>query len=240
MRVIIVLLLAAVAYGKPAKVRDPMINEGFFEGDIAGIDPNQDRNAVPRDSQRWPNGVVPYEVDPSLYDIWELLHKAMRHIEEKSCIRFVQRKNERNYIRIFKGNGCWSFWGLLNNGEQKVSIGGGCEYMGTIVHELFHALGFEHEHNRSDRDDYLTINWDNIEPQWYYAFKKLLPEQNRMLTAFDYNSIMLYGEEAFTKKWGLKTMIPKNGQYLPGNYAKPGMSKNDIKRLNMLYNCPSK
>ncbi|GBO27461.1 hypothetical protein AVEN_186540-1, partial [Araneus ventricosus] len=75
---------------------------------------------------------------------------------------------------------------------------------------------------------------------WYYAFEKLRPEENRMLTAFDYNSIMLYGEEAFTKQWGLKTMIPNNGQYLPGNYAKPGMSENDIKRLNMLYNCPSK
>ncbi|GIY23014.1 high choriolytic enzyme 1 [Caerostris extrusa] len=139
-------------------------------------------------------------------------------------------------LNIFR---CWSFWGQLGNGEQKLSLGNGCEYMGTIVHELLHALGFEHEHNRSDRDDYLTINWENVEKQWYYAFQKLRPNENRLLTPFDYNSIMLYGEEAFTKQWGLKTMVPKNGQFLPGNYAKPGMTQSDIKRLNMLYNCPN-
>ncbi|KFM77206.1 hypothetical protein X975_06973, partial [Stegodyphus mimosarum] len=40
-----------------------MENEGLFEGDIMGIDPNMDRNAIPRDANRWPNGNVPYVVD---------------------------------------------------------------------------------------------------------------------------------------------------------------------------------
>ena len=48
--------------------------------------------------------------------------------------------------------------------EQIVYLAAGCEYKGTILHELRHVLGFYHEHNRADRDDYLTIYRENIDP----------------------------------------------------------------------------
>ena len=49
-------------------------------------------------------------------------------------------------------------------GRQIVSIGRGCEYKGIVQHEILHALGRVHEQSRPDRDNYVIINRNNIQP----------------------------------------------------------------------------
>ena len=66
----------------------------------------------------------------------------------------------RNVPFVFR---CYSWVGKQTR-EQRISIGRGCERMGTVVHEILHALGFFHEQSRLDRDDYVTINYQNIVP----------------------------------------------------------------------------
>ena len=46
--------------------------------------------------------------------------------------------------------------------HQQVRLDKGCETRALALHELMHTLGFWHEHARPDRDDYVTILWDNI------------------------------------------------------------------------------
>ena len=38
----------------------------------------------------------------------------------------------------------------------------GCLYEDLIQHETMHALGFWHEHQRPDRNNYIKIYWNNI------------------------------------------------------------------------------
>ncbi len=53
--------------------------------------------------------------------------------------------------------------GNLKIGKQNLSIGENCDRLGIVEHEFLHALGFWHEQSRSDRDDYVTIMWDQIQ-----------------------------------------------------------------------------
>nr|P84748.1 RecName: Full=Astacin-like peptidase p16 [Argiope aurantia] len=62
-----------------------------------------------------------------------------------------------------------------------------------------YALGFYHEQNRSDRDDYLIIYVDNVQKGMEFNFAKLAPSQNILYTTFDYGSIMIYGNDAFSR-----------------------------------------
>ena len=59
---------------------------------------------------------------------------------------------------------CFSSVGNRRVGKQRLSIGRNCDRLGTVEHELLHALGFWHEQSRADRDDYISIMWDQIEP----------------------------------------------------------------------------
>lgn len=57
---------------------------------------------------------------------------------------------------------CASYVGF-QGGAQSVYFGRACN-VGNLCHELMHALGLHHEHTRPDRDQYVTIQWDNVVP----------------------------------------------------------------------------
>ena len=44
--------------------------------------------------------------------------------------------------------------------------------LSTIIHEFVHALGAFHVHSRDDRDQYVSINWSNIQRGQEHNFKK--------------------------------------------------------------------
>lgn len=196
------------------------------------------RSALVSSVSLWQEGVIFYEFDPSVDQLTDEILRVMQQFHEKTCIRFAMRKNnEPDYLRIGSFKGCFSYIGRIG-GEQILSLGDGCEYSGTIAHELLHALGFYHHQNRSDRDDFLDILWENIARGKENQFIKMAPQDNLLLNEFDYNSVMLYGPRTFGKTIDKVTMKPKrDGVMLLEVMEKKGPSLLDIDSVNKLYNC---
>ncbi|CAL8243620.1 unnamed protein product [Lota lota] len=184
-----------------------------------------------------PNGLVmiPYIVSSDYSSSYKSsIENAMQSFHQKTCIRFVPRQNQNDYISVENGNGCYSALGRTG-GKQVVSFKmQGCMYFGIMQHELNHALGFQHEQTRSDRDQYVTINWANIEPSMAYNFQR--SNTNNLNTPYDYSSIMHYGRTAFSIQNGKDSITP-----IPNNLVqigqRTGMSTTDILRINRLYSC---
>ncbi|XP_064485286.1 astacin-like metalloprotease toxin 4 [Ornithodoros turicata] len=162
---------------------------------------------------------------------------ALKEIHDKTCIRWVPRSNETDYVVFIRDEGCYSHVGRVG-GRQNVSLGEGCLYHGTVLHEMGHALGYEHEHMRSDRDKYLTVYKENILQDELDQFTKLKPRSNRLLTPFDYDSVMLYGSTVFGKEEDSITMTKKDGGILVETYDKTELSPSDVTEMNLLYKCP--
>lgn len=73
------------------------------------------------------------------------------------CERQVSKKE------VSSLKGCSSGVGFNDKTkEHKISLEDNCLSVGTIMHEVMHRLGFEHEHSRPDRARYIDVHKDNI------------------------------------------------------------------------------
>lgn len=155
-------------------------------------------------------------------------------IESVSCIRFIQRSYERDYVEVINDGKCSSDVGR-KGGRQTLSLSG---YLtkGIIAHEFLHLLGFSHMHSSHDRDDHVRVNYDNIQPGREHNFK-IRHIDARCGTPYDFESVMHYDAYAFSKN-GLPTIQPLDPNVpIRSLGQRDQLSYGDIMRLRLLYNC---
>ena len=64
---------------------------------------------------------------------------------------------------IYTSSSCSSPVGYRSGRRNDISLGRGCQYLGTTLHEIGHSIGLYHEQSRPDRDNYVRIIWNNIQ-----------------------------------------------------------------------------
>lgn len=190
--------------------------------------------AVTGKGKLWENGIIPYKVQSNHPNKDEIL-KAIKEINDKTNINLKPRLNEIDYVSFSNKPNCASYVG--KQGKAQVIECGNCTY-GSIIHEILHAAGFYHEHTRKDRNEYITINKENIEDGSYDNFKCYIDRylSGNDIKTYDYNSIMHYDEFSFSKN-GNKTIIvkTKSNDSTIKIGQRNGLSEGDIIGINLTY-----
>lgn len=184
----------------------------------------------------WPGGIIYYVINDATHSS-DIL-SAINAWESSTPIRFVQRTNQANYIN-FAGlpeNGAGDSKLGMIGGEQAIRLAASADES-TVIHEIGHAVGLMHEQTRADRDQYINIDFSNINADWTDQYKTydVLGRSGFQIGTFDFNSIMLYRSNVAEARVGSNTspqMTRKDGTTWGDS---DHLSQGDIDGVNYLY-----
>merc|ERR1711931_537501 len=130
-----------------------MENKEAFEGDMI-LDPDEFERGWNTSKERpehqtyasikggrWPGAVVPYVVEGSARGARNVINQAIADYHRYTCIKFRPRTNERTYVSFWRGSGCSSPVGYRSGRVNRISLGNGCWYKGTMMHYGATAFG---------------------------------------------------------------------------------------------------
>lgn len=208
----------------------------------------------------WYNGGVPVEFDANVTaNNRKLALDAMAWWENVAGVDFVECPN-----------GCSDIvndWVHIQNSpdgnNSRIGMIGGMQILnirswnvGTIAHELGHTLGMEHEQVRSNRDQFVRINTDNIclatdegcgkcYDENYNRVNcdrnfSIRPDDPTYYVPYDFDSIMHYGRMAFSRngKDTITVLPPNDTRWQNAIGQRDHLSQGDIRTAGCMYPRP--
>ena len=175
----------------------------------------------------WPEGVIPYVLSEEIKN-----HKEnLKDIKQTKAyfegrwghdipIKLVPRTDQEDYVEFVLSSSPTSSSSSIGRqgGKQLIKLAyreRGAGYS-TVIHEVGHAAGLLHEHQRPDRDMYVNIHDENIVEGKKHNFRmatgSYYERYPKMKGPYDYRSVMHYRKYTFSKDKNLPTITSKTDQ----------------------------
>ena len=204
--------------------------------------------------QPWPGGIIPYDISQLTPAQQTNVLRAMKRWHDTGAkIQFVPRTTQAEYIyftgKTDAGNNT-SQVGFKPGSRSNINITAFWWLQGEWMpaHELGHVLGFFHEHQRWDRDQFVTIHYQNIKPGRAPDYD-WIPQTNWLAASlpYDFQSLMHYRvcwasaiEDQCKDMVGSSTgavISPVDPKYdrVIGQWGDNGISTLDAQRARLVY-----
>ena len=164
----------------------------------------------------WPHGLIPVYLDLPR-EIQSIMRTAMEEWNSKTNIKFIDglrlTEDQLNDLQALQdkkqigkwvwvttqsdgGEWCNSYVGMAKpqdkDGKPYINLNGKVEMhckdpQGAAIHELGHVIGLFHEHQRADRDEYVSVRWSGES----YDIERD-GDRDTYGTKFDTKSVMIY------------------------------------------------
>lgn len=185
----------------------------------------------------WPSGIVHYNFDAAVSSANRTrMLNAMAVISATVNVTFVVRSTQTAYITIRNSS-------IVNvNSSSSVGRSGARQFLdiynwttqSIIIHEMMHALGMRHEQARPDRDGYVSINSDKVDPAYQFNFDI---QPGTAAGPYDFLSLMHYTPFSFSLD-GDRTVDVKSGYDVYWQYSigrQTTISAGDAAALRTVY-----
>ena len=221
-----------ILLGRVEEIEAAASDAGSFRGGVPDPGPRRDASLHTGDADSiwkpdlWPDGIVPYEiVEDATVEERANIQAAMAEWNARTAITFVPRTGQRYYARLIRTTGNCSSGVGRRSPTHVLAVNCG---ISNIVHELGHAIGLAHEHQRTDRDEHIMVPY----PRSGFDRSQVYSVLGSGAGPFDYRSQMIYDNS------GLVTIPPGIGITDHGS-LEGFLSAGDVLGVNRLYGQPS-